>query len=121
MKWLIAIKQDLTACHTMAKGKLNRTLSEELFDNEDDALKAQEKHKNSFKFFGLAGQYVTWPRQVDDNYKLFTKFCDHCDQGIDSDAYDDLPNGSFCSRTCFRNSYQEQSSYDDEPYYEDEY
>jgi len=119
MKYLIQIKQDLTACDTIAQGLLNRIMSEELHDTEDDALKSYQAHKNMMRFAGLAGQYVTYPREVEDDHKIFSKFCDECGQGFDNDAYDDLPNGSFCSRQCFRNSYQLKSY--DEPYYEDEY
>lgn len=120
MKYLVQIKQDLTACDTIARGLLNRTISEQLFDSENDALKFYESTKNGFKFAGLAGQYVTYPQSVSIDYQLFKHRCECCDVGFNESPYTDL-NGDFCSKACFRNNYQDSHSYDDEPYYAEDY
>jgi hypothetical protein len=122
MKYLVQIKQDLTACSTVAKNQLNRIISESLFDSESQALDFYQSTKNNFKFAGLAGQYVTYPQTVEDNYKVHTHTCDHCGERFTLSGEDlgftEL-NGDYCSRGCFRNSFQSQSFQDEEQYYDD--
>lgn len=122
MKYLVQVCQDLTACSTrVTRGPLNRVLSEYLFDTHEDAENEYRCLKSSFRFAGLAGQYVTYPREVDDSYIIHPYRCDTCGEGFSNDAFIDLPTGDHCSRVCFRNAFQRASNEYDEPYYEDEY
>ncbi len=119
MKYLIKIRQDLTACDTIFRGtQTNITLQEMLFDSLEEAEKNYNSQKSSFRFAGLAGQYVTYPQEVPDDYKVPKYFCECCGEGFNSDAYADL-GGNFCSKVCFRNNYQNQNSDLEEPYYEE--
>jgi hypothetical protein len=125
MVWVVLIRQNLTACDTIHRGpNTQRTLSEHVFDTEDEALKFYEGQRVMLKFAGLAGQYVTYPVSH-ESYTPSTHFCDECCKGFTVDENDpgfsDLPNGNFCSRTCFRNSFQSNRNDYDEPYHEDDY
>lgn len=118
-KFLVEIKQNLTACDTIFRGQsTQRTLSQNLFETETEAEKFYLSEKSSLKFAGLAGQYVTFPVRVDDDFKIYEKFCDHCNAGIESENYTDL-DGDFCSKTCFRNNYQAENFSEEEQYYDD--
>lgn len=122
MVWLVKIRQNLTACDTVFRGgPTQRTMSEHVFETESEALKFYNQCKTNLKFAGVAGQYVTFPVSHEE-YKTHSHFCDECGEGFslqepreDNPAdeghlgYSDLPNGNFCSRACFRNSFQRES------------
>lgn len=118
MRFLVEARQNLTACDTYQTGLTDRTLSQHVFDNRDEAEKFFLKAKNMLKFAGLEGQYYTYPRDIPDEFELHKFFCDQCGEGFSNEAYTAL-DGDFCSKACFRNSYQNRNSYNDEPDYED--
>ena len=135
MFWLVKIRQNLTACDTVFRGSsTQRTLSEHLFETEEEAEKFFREQKARMKFAGLAGEYATFPVTVDESYKVPTSFCDHCGEGFSLPeprednpndeshlGYTDLPNGNFCSRACFRNSFQNERNVYGEDNYEEDY
>lgn len=117
MKYLVQICQNLTACDTILRGpRTTRIISEELFDTEEEAIQRYNSHKSMFRFAGLAGQYCSYPKEVESDYKIFPHRCDECGEGFESENYLGV-SGDYCSRTCFRNSFQRASSYE-EDYYE---
>jgi len=72
MKWFVNICQNLTALDTFRCddpghecsqecGPTTEVLSNHVFDSEEEALKFYEFRKTQTKFFGVAGQYVTYP------------------------------------------------------------
>lgn len=120
MKFLIRIRQNLTACDTIFRGRsTTRTLQELLFDTREEAEKSYESQKASFRFAGLAGQYVTFPEEVADDYQVPKYFCEHCGEGFSNETYAEL-DGDFCSKVCFRNNFQDNNN-DLEEQYEDDY
>lgn len=132
MVWLVQIRQNLTACDTIFRGRsTQRTLSEHVFPNEGEATKFYLEQKSALRFSGLAGQYVTYPMSH-ESYETHSHFCDECGEGFSLPeprednpndeghlGYSDLLNGNFCSRQCFRNSYQTKSFDEEDNYYDD--
>ncbi len=126
MKYLVEIKQDLTACSVrVTRGPLNRVISEHLFNTEAEAVKFYEGEKRLLKFAGLAGQYACYPHEVPDNYIVHSHSCDECSTRFsltDGDlGYTEL-GGDYCSRACMRSAYQNRNmdEYSEEQY-EDDY
>lgn len=130
MVWVVMIRQNLTACDVIHRGPhTQRTLSEHVFESEPEAMKFYEEQKNFCRLTG-SGMYATYPT-THESFTVHTHTCDYCGERFslekDGDGHEDLgftdlPNGDFCSRGCFRNSFQSSREADyDEPYYEDEY
>lgn len=135
MVWLVQVRQNLTACDTIFRGRsTQRTLAEYVFETENEAMVFYNAQKTATRFAGVAGQYVTFPT-FHEEYKTHSHFCDECGEGFslpepreDNPAdeghlgYSDLPNGNFCSRACFRSSFQkERNVYGEDVYEEDNY
>ena len=99
MKYVVREMQNVTACSVKIRGPTNRVLSEEMFDTEEEAEAHYNSKKAMLRFAGLAGQYCSFPTEVDDNYQPRTE-------------------------TQLQREYDEaceESTEHDEPYYEDEY
>lgn len=125
MVWVVLIRQNLTACDTVFRGRhTQRTLSEHVFKTEVEALAFYNQEKSMLRFAGLAGQYVAYPTSH-ESFVAHTHTCEHCNERFSLDGDDpgltDL-DGDFCSRACFRNNFQESRSedrYDDDRYSDD--
>ncbi len=121
MKWIVQVKQDLTACDTVfRRGPTQRLISQESFDTEGQAMSYYLGQKNIFRFAGLAGQYVTYPQQREPE-EVFEHHCDECGQGIpkEDDAYIGIRGADFCSKSCLNTDRSEPEVFDDQ--FEEDY
>lgn len=132
-KWVVKFMLNKLLCDTRSRGPSMQLLSEDAFNTEEEALKHYREKRAVIRFGGSPTHVVCYPVYV-ENYtpeRIPSCYCDECGEAIyleeapedgttSDDGFTDLPNGNFCSKACFRNSFQSHDDdYDEEPHYED--